>query len=275
MEDRKRILEAYAKQLSEGNPLAEEFVDTSRKLPSQSIQARNLAEESLAHQVLKNTGIPIPNDGVSRLKKEDFLNQIMKERYPELEPNVSLNPHLGKQGLDGQYLPDKSKILLNDKQGILQSTGNLLHESGHQYDDKILGFDGDNNFKSLKQNAPAGKLLQDIDPMQMSEIMNKGHHANIPNLRDADSYGLGALKSMMKSGTFKQIAGALPVVGGLAAATMSGDASAAVPLLDEADDVGMSADDEKAMLNEHDARVNYDNSPARQAKMDALKKMGR
>ena len=75
-----------------------------------------------------------------------------------------------------------------------------------------------------------------------------------------------------KQGMFKRIgrkvAGVVPVVGALASAAMSEDASAAVPFLGDAEGVGMSAQDENAMLNEYDARRDYDNS---QASKDARK----
>ena len=70
----------------------------------------------------------------------------------------------------------------------------------------------------------------------------------------------------------KKLLGAIPVVGALASAAMSEDASAAIPLLDEADSVGMSAQEENAMLNEYNARRDYDMSQARQ---DALKAISR
>ena len=65
----------------------------------------------------------------------------------------------------------------------------------------------------------------------------------------------------------------LPLIGtalGAYAALDSGDVMAAVPGLDSAEDVGESAMDEKQMLAEHDARVNYDQSPAR---FDKIRKM--
>ena len=70
----------------------------------------------------------------------------------------------------------------------------------------------------------------------------------------------------------KKLLGALPLVGALASAAMSEDASAAIPLLGDAEGVGMSAQDENAMLNEYNARRDYDMSQARQ---DALKAIRR
>lgn len=281
MEDRRKILEAYSKQLSQGNPLAEEFLAPISETPNKwnleriasnrALKARNLSEDALANEVLKNTGIPIPADNAPRLKKEDFLHRIIKERYPELTPDLSMGLMMDHTTPDGIYSPTENHIFLKNQPNILKNTSTALHEAGHQYDDNILKFDGtdDVQFKNLKTNAPTNKLITDVDPAQAYELIAKGHHAEIPKLREG-SYGLGALKSMLKSGTFKQVAGALPVVGGLAAATMSGDASAAVPLLDEADDVGESRDEEASLIGESRGFNNYNKS---QAKQDALRKL--
>jgi hypothetical protein len=220
MNDRRKLLEAFSKQLYKGNPLAEEYINTSRSPMSQAIQARDLAEDALANEVLKKTDVPIPSNNASMSKKEDFLNRILQERYPEFNTEASfkeLGNNLGEYG-EGKILVNKK--LMSDPLKYI-STG--LHEAGHQYDDRVLKFDGTDNInkRQLIKSVPDGRMLKDIDPMQMSELVNKGHHARIPSLRDADSYGLGALKSMLKSGTFKGIApviakGALATAGGLA-----------------------------------------------------------
>lgn len=262
MEDRKKTLELFAKQLSEGLPFAEDFIKGDHDIENNSLLARNLSEDSLAQQVLKNTGIPIPHDGVSKAKKEDFINQIVAERYPEFkDPNIRL-------GAEDSY--GKGKISVYDTGDMNKTVGKALHEAGHRYDDEILGFQGKNlDLSDLRKAKSSGLDLKQMDPAQVYEIYAKNHHAQIPNLREG-SYGLGALKSMMKSGTFKQVAGALPVVGGLAAAAMSEDASAGVPVLGEANDVGESKSDEFQMLAEDKARKDYGQSAAR---MDALKKI--
>lgn len=283
MDERRKTLEAYAKQLSEGNPLAEEFVPAGSETPNKwnlerlaskrALKARNLSEDALANEVLKNTGLKIPSDTAPRLKKEDFLHRLIKERYPELTPDISMGLMQDHTTPDGIYSPTENHIFLKNQPSILKNTSTALHEAGHQYDDNILKFDGtdDVQFKNLKTNAPASRLVTDIDPAQAYEMIAKGHHAEIPKLREG-SYGMGALKSMMKSGTFKQMVGAVPVVGGAAAALMSGDASAAVPLLDEANDVGESREEEASLMGESQGFNNYNKS---QARMDALKKIGR
>lgn len=255
--NRRKTLDEFAKQLSQGNPLAEDFVDMKKGPMSKALQARDLAEDALANEVLKNTGIPIPDDGASRLKKEDFLNRLLQERYPELSPNVRLG-NLPEDVL-GQY--DQGIIDLSKKRSTLENVSDLFHEAGHQYDDKILKFDGtpDVEKTQLLKNVPEGRLLKDVDPIQMNEILNKGHHARIPGLRDADSFGLGALKSYLKSGTFK---GVVPAITKGALAAGGGLASLAAEAADS-EEAGSSEDD-RMMIAERQARENYNYSPAAQ-----------
>lgn len=115
----------------------------------------------------------------------------------------------------------------------------VLHEGGHGYDDikKLTTPDMTEDFnKELRKLKASGVDLKNADPAQVYELMAKKHHAQIPKLREG-TYGLGALKSYLKSGTFK----ALPIVGpaiGAAAALSSEDASAAIPVLSEAEALG-------------------------------------
>jgi hypothetical protein len=70
----------------------------------------------------------------------------------------------------------------------------------------------------------------------------------------------------------------LPVVGGVAAAAMSDDAAAGVPLLGDAEAAGMSAGDENQMMAEIQARKDYDDSQAardKRAKSMALAKLAK
>ena len=268
MENRKKALELFAKQLREGIPYASDFIEGDNDIENNALLARNLSEQTLANEVMKNTGIPVPDKGASVLKKEDFLNRIMKERYPELEPNIQIKDI---DGSAGTY--HKGKIELNkwmlENDPIEKTLGTTLHEAGHQYDDQILKHQGKElDLKTLRDLKKSGFDLKNADPAQVYEMYAKNHHANIPNLREG-TFGLGALKSYLKNGTFKS----LPAIGtGMAAyaALESGDASAAVPGLDQADNVGMSSEDERQMLAEHDARVNYDKS---QARRDALMRL--
>ena len=258
---RRQQIEAYTRQLREGNPLMEDFVKERSSVNSKAYQARDLAEEALANEVMKNTSVPVPGKGSSRSKTEDFYNRILNETHPEISPDVQIRD-LGDY--EGEYQNGRIKVNKDmvQKQGLLKSLSGVLHEGGHQFDDKMLDFHGsdDVKYKDLVQNAPAKKLITEVDPAEAYELMSKGHHAKIPNLREG-SFGLGGLKSMLKTGTFR----AVPLIGtalGAAAALESGDVMAAVPGLDQAESVGESAESEKQALAEHDARVSYDKSDA-------------
>lgn len=224
MDAKRKALEEYSKMVEEGLPFSEDFISKSKDIEDNALMARNLSEEALAHQVLKNTGIPIPNKGAPVSKQEDFLNRIMKERYPELEPNVRFSDTAG-----ADY--HKGNIELNKYSNELwtpeRKVGTVLHEAGHQYDDQILNKIGQNlDLKTLRDAQKSGIDLKNMDPTQVYELYAKAHHSQIPDLRQG-TFGLGALKSYLKSGTFKS----LPYIGtaaALGAGLTSPDASAAV-----------------------------------------------
>ena len=249
MKDKARLsaLEEFAKNVEAGNPLTEDYVRT--KLPEvnpaepvgsrirreaamakRALQARDLAGDALAQQVLKNTRIPIPDDNASRLKKEDFFKRLMAERYPELEfgdDDINFSMLNEKDIPDGLYNPDSGKIFLKNRPDTIRNVADLLHEGGHKLDYEKLNFDGTPDVSDINKTTkiPSGRNMFDVDPTEMYEVIAKGHHAEIPKLREG-AFELGALKSYLKSGTFK----ALPIIGTAAtaaAALSSPDASAA------------------------------------------------
>lgn len=188
------------------------------------LSARDEAENLLAQQVLKNTGVPIPSKYASNAKFEDFLNRIMKERYPELSPDVNLID-LSKDNAKGLYwrgktIPSWIEVANDLKKNPIEAVGTMLHEAGHQFDDKVL-------------NAPRGKdlveelvpVLEDLNPAHIYEQISKGHHVEIPNLRQG-SYGKGALKSLLNYGKFRAIAPYLAGGAGLALSAVSEAADA-------------------------------------------------
>jgi hypothetical protein len=235
---RKKVLEDYAKDVEKGLPFAEDYIKKTPDIYDNALSARNLSEEALAQKVLDNTGIPIPDKTSSLSRKEDFLNQILNERYPEFEPKMSFKD---MNGSVGEYQGGKiflNKNLAKDRD-IQKLTADVFHEGAHKYDDvkKIIPTITQDDFnKELRKLKSSGFDLKNADPAQVYELIAKNHHAQIPNLREG-TFGLGALKNYLKSGTFK----ALPIVGpaiGAAAALSSGDVSAAVPILSEAESLG-------------------------------------
>lgn len=239
MDDRKKLLQQYANSLRSGMDSGDLYdIEANKNNPMRlALDSRNLSEEALAKQVLDNTGIPIPGKRASANKMEDFLQRIVSEQYPESKPGLMV---LG-EGSGDYYNPVTNDIGIDKKTAkgdIFNAVGAALHEGGHAHDKKVLGYNlpkelmtGDNaHLQMNKQNAYDALLaarregLPDPTPEMLNEIASKGHHARIPNLRDADSYGLGALKSMLKSGTFKGVA---PVLAKAGLATAGGMVSLA------------------------------------------------
>jgi len=270
---RKKALEEYAKNVELGMPQAEEYVGKSGNVLNDALRARNLSEEALAQKVLDNTGIPIPDKTSPVGKKEDFLNRILQERYPEIKSPIELKD---MQGNAGEYFGGKvslNKNLMNDRD-IVKLTSDILHEGGHGYDDvkKLASFDGDDFNKELRRLRAEGFDLKNADPSEVYELMAGKHHAQIPNLREG-TYGLGALKSYLKSGTFKGMA---PVLAKGAAIGAGGLASLAAEASDSEEE-GSSAE-QAAMLREIDQRnrekamlqaVPEQNRPAVQDELEA------
>lgn len=210
----KKVIDQFIKNMKEGIPFSEDLIKGSNDIENNSLLARNLSEEALASEVMKNTGIPIPDKTASLSKKEDSLNRIVNEIYPEFkDPNLRI-------GKENSYTPSTGGILVNDKhnQDINKMISNSLHEGGHKYDTEILKkLDSKElDSKTLDKFIKSNFNNKDIDPTELYEIYAKGHHAEIPKLREG-SYGFGGLKSLLKNGTFKSIIGPLAKATGIGA----------------------------------------------------------
>lgn len=284
---KKEALEAFAKKLSSGNYASGDLIIPDRSLAGQAFEARNLAEQTLANEFLKNTGISVPDKLRTGKEAEEFLSRMMQEAYPELTPNIRLIPgsryEQAKDSL-GLYQPKQAQILINGEKfrasDIRDMLATTFHEAGHQYDDKVLNYKipeelrkhkGQLDFKKAYQVA--SELDRPIDPTEMYNLAAAGHHARIPKLRDADSFGLGALKSYLKSGTFKGMA---PVLAKGAAVGAGGLASLAAEASDTEEE-GSSAE-QAALLRDIDQRnrekailqaVPEQNRPAVQDELEA------
>lgn len=234
MDERRKALESFAKQMKEGIPFSEEFIpDLDSDIHNNALLARNLEEEALANEVLKNTGNKIPADNAPKSKREDFLNRMVVERYPEFkDPNVRIG--------DESYY-QKGNIFVRDQPDILKQTSDLFHEGGHFYDEDVLKYKGKElNNSALRKAKASGMDLKSIDPTQAYEILSEGHHAKIPKLRDG-SFGLGALKSYMKDGTFKSVAPMLAKGVGAVGGGMLSLASEAADSPEAGDSLGQDA----------------------------------
>jgi len=224
---RKKALEDFAKNVERGIPLAEDYIQKSGNVLEDALRARNLAEEALAQKVLDNTGIPIPDKTAPMSRKEDFLNRVLQERYPEIKKPIQLKDIPGGVASYSDGTISLNKDLFKNRD-IVKATSDVLHEGGHFYDElkKLVTPDMVDDFnRELRKLRDSGFDLKNADPAQVYELIAQKHHSKIPNLRQG-TYGLGALKSYMGSGTFK----AIPIIGtaATAAAALSApDASAA------------------------------------------------
>jgi hypothetical protein len=257
--DRKKALEEFSKRIMEGTPYSEDLIGKTSDIENDALRARNLSEDSLAHNVLKNTGVPIPGKEASRSKQEDFLNRLVKEQYPDMEPDVRLekmksaaNYGDGKIGIN----QDLAKIWTPE-----QTAGKAFHEAGH-YDSELLGKAGKNlDLATLRKAKAAGIDLKKMDPTDVYELYAKSHHAG----KAGKTFGVNALENYLKKGSFRAVAPFL-----------AGGVGLAVTAAAEAADSAESEDgpEQAALLREIDERnrrkKNLESSPEIQA---ASKKM--
>ena len=287
LKSKRKALEDFASKVSKGDLMSADMVSRSSSNATKALQARDLAEDSLANEVLKKTGVPIPGKGATTSQLENFMGDLLKERYPELEnKGIEVRPlkrNMGSYNLDSGIIQLDSDLVKEDP---IKATSTLLHESAHKYDNEFLK-------KPITKDMTANDILKisakesakgKIDPTELYELIAKGHHQKIPNLREG-SFGLGALKSMLKSGTFKGVA---PLLGKAAAAGAGG----ALSLASEAADSEETGDapEQNALLREIDERSRrsanpdlaplYENidknsrvSPQDTLKINALKKL--
>lgn len=277
--DKLRRLREYAKSVGQGNTDASDFIDTTKPLSSQIVQARNLSEEALADKVLHNTGVRVPGPRSTKAQVEDFLGQIGKEAYPELDSDVGIVKDLNVRGAkaDGSYSPKSSRIELDAdlvRRSPREAVAALLHEKAHDYDYKKLKIPGSDvmDFEALKQ---AQKINPNITAEEAYELVGKRHHAKIPNLREG-TFGLGALKSYLKNNGVFRAVGPVAMVGGALAAGSASDALADTLVPGGVESVGEGSD--QVLNPEQQQSVDASRQlsagePMNQARFQAIQKM--
>lgn len=205
-----------------------------------SRRVRDLSENALGDLYLKNTGVSVPNlKNASRSEIESFLNKLKEEAYPDLgDTGIELRDAL--EGEYGHYDPNSNRVVLARDHKPERLTGTTFHELGHATDGEFASveddvFDTTKKSKLRDKGVKSGSQLSRMNPYEVNEIIQSGHHASVPNRTGA--YGMSNLKNLIKGRGLKSI----PVVGpalGTATAFMTGDATAGVPILGEADSLG-------------------------------------
>lgn len=207
-----------------------------------SRRVRNLSENALGDLYLKNTGVSVPNiKNASRGEMESFLNKLREEAYPNLkDTTVELVDELRDEY--GYFDPNTNKVTLARDNKPERLTGTLFHELGHADDglyDSVEDsvFDVNKKSKLREKGVKSGSQLSRMNPYEVNEIIQSGHHASVPERKG--SYGMSNLKNLMKGKNLRSIA--VPIAGlgiGAATALASGDVSAAIPLLGDSEPLG-------------------------------------
>lgn len=225
MERKDQIKEFLKRAKAEGDLSGKGIITPSNDIRNSLFKGRDLAEEALAYEVLKNTGVPIPGKGASRSQIENFLQDIAKERYPELgDLDLDLVKGLSAdKGAYALYNTGTDKMLM-DRDRVAKSpikaVADLLHDNAHRYDNKILKDNSGREIDDAAFRAARGEIKSAPNLVEAYDAVAKKakHHVEIPSLREG-SFSLGALKSFLKSGTFK---GAAPILAKGAAAGATG-----------------------------------------------------
>jgi hypothetical protein len=277
--EKKRILDAILKNAGQGEFGLDSFMQRDPNPIKDIYKANNLQESAMGKLALEQFKGKIPNVRTNQNELQDFAEGLREQFLPDVKSKIEIAP--GMEGY-GSFSPKKDLIQLNPKRSATDFSADLLHEGLHSRDLKAndygsIGRDlapGKSLNMKLKSLAPelvdeAGNIL-DVNKMKqliksadindLKEILLKGHHG----LKRGATVAQANIPRLLKG---------LPVLGAAGAALLSQDASAAVPLLNEADEVGESPADERQMLAEIEAKKAYNKSPAKLARLQAL--MGR
>ena len=201
-------------------------------------------------------------------EKKAFLEAVKNLRDQRVD-NRQADYFANKAG------PDKSQNLAK---GSLDNEVNRVKASP-KVDDltperTVIGKTDRINTAPVPEKLNTGKEFRSkIDDLQMKNRLKA-------TFKDAAKRGDASMMNKLKKIASKMKTGAkaIPGVGALAAiAGLAGaeDASAAIPILDSADSVGMSPQDENQMIAETQAKINYGNSPAAQDRLLALAKLAK
>lgn len=191
----------------------------------------------------------------------DAMSNVVNKRKDErqkarFDRPVDLSQNLAKGSLDSDVLPVKSSGLedLTPAKTVVGKTDKLNTVGDVVEKTNIKDFSNKMKNLGLKQDLKA----------TMADAIKRGDDQMIDKLKMvAKKMGKGATTGLK----------AFPLIGGLVAAAASGDASAAIPILGDADSVGVSPEQENMFIAEQKAKGNYLKSQAHQDKLEALKRL--
>lgn len=243
-------LDLLAKLIRDGADEEEisQFIKKGNTNLDTAINARDAFEKSLARQYLKQTGISIPNyKNASTDQLEKFSRDLLAEQNPALKrTNVEILDNMKNYGSFNSK-SNTAKVSKNLNKDIEDFVSALMHEGGHSYDSESglyvknpsIKLDSFGKIKTDLMKSQGIKKGADLAKQEASiigEILQTGHHAKIPNVREG-SFGLANLKNIMKGKAVRVVPFIGPAIGA-ATALATGDASAAVPVVNEMDALG-------------------------------------
>lgn len=123
---------------------------------------------------------------------------------------------------------------------MMVGTGGLKYPESKKLMKLKEGYDWSENIKA-KREALKGKKPYKFKTGIANKKNGFGKARKLAARAIGDDIGSSVGKRIAKS-IGKKIAGAVPLIGGLASAAMSGDASAAIPILGDADELGKGSD---------------------------------
>lgn len=272
--ERKRILDSIIKNAEKGDFDLNSHMKRSGNFIDDAYRANNLQEQALGKLSLEQFKGKVPNKGSSSAQMTDFAHELTNQFTPDVKKIIQIDPSMKDFGV---FDPSRGKITLNPKGTPEDFASTVLHENLHARDfankdygdtDELLpGPSTNKKLKSLSTDLvdETGRVL---DPRKMRELVKSADINDLKELLLKGHHGLKRGATIAQANLPRLLKG-MPVLG-VAAALLSQDASAAVPGLSEADDVGESAEEEKMLLAEDKARKAYNKSPAKLARLQKL-----
>lgn len=270
MTEDKDLLNAISKLIQDGASEEEisELLQKKGDNISTSRAARDVFERSLAQQYMKNTGVSVPDyKTASTGKLENYIGDILGEQNPALK-NANIKV-LNEMSGAGAYDPATNTIELNrnspTNRDIKGLTASGLHEGAHSFDEKSGLYlknpsvednimSGSATKKLMKsQGIKTGTDLAKKEASVINEIVQAGHHANIPGVREG-SFGRANLLNILKGRAVRAVPFVGPALAAGATMLATGDVSAATqaatPGLSEAENLGPEAGSPEAIVED-------------------------
>jgi len=233
----------------------DDIIDRSGNIIKDVYRANNSQEDAMGQLALEQFKGRVPNKGDSRTKVHDFIDEIMHQFVPDSKAMTLMKDKFGDpdaNGMvtEGMFNPRLNTIQLTPTDDRSRLTSKVIHEGLHErdlrnndYGDMVENLTSGPTFnKKISSLAPelvdeAGNVLnsrsfKDIikhaDLNDLKELLLKGHHG----LKRGATIARSNIPRMLKE---------MPLLGatiGLGTAAYTGDSSAAVPVLNEADNAG-------------------------------------